>query len=113
MSEDEQWEKQRESMYYGSLKNHLVTTRLITKTVYDPISFEDFRRIMIEKSPVFIYNTMWSEKNRLYEITKQIYPSDEGITFICKAWADKSPKFKSFQDFYNMLLSEGIEYIKF
>lgn len=111
--EAKQWEDQREAMYYGSLKMRLVKPREIVTTVYDAVTLEEFRQIMIEFSPTAIYNTQWSEKKALYTINKRIYPSDEGITFVCNSWAEKTPKFKTFEQFYYMILSEGMEYIKF
>lgn len=111
--EAQQWEDQRESMYYGSLKMRLVKPREIVTTVYDAVTLEEFRQIMIECSPTAIYNTQWSEKKSLYDIKKRIYPSDEGITFVCNSLAENTTKFKTFEQFYYMLRAEGLEHIKF
>ena len=112
MSKD-QWEEQRDAMYWASIKNVLYHEKEVKKVELVPFTFEEFKTVMIQKSPVMIYNTMWSEKKDFYRITKMISPSDDGVWMYCQGSADKTPKLWSWQGFYRHVKSNGIEHIKF
>lgn len=106
-------DNQREAMYYASLKNRLVHYKEEKKTVPVNFTFEEFKEIMLNKSPTAIYHTQYSEKEPCWNITKTIMPSHGGVYIYADSAADKTPKFMDWESFYKMLLYQGLEYIKF
>jgi hypothetical protein len=76
-------------------------------------TLDEFKKIMLEKSPVSLYHTMYSEKRPCYHITKPVMPTDGGVWVFADSAADKTPKLRSWESFYKELLYQGLEYIKF
>jgi hypothetical protein len=98
----------------GSLVKHdnaLVHYKERPEKYTEPFTFEEFKAVMLEKSPVFIYNTMYSNDKPLYQITSHFMPS--GVTFFCTSWADKTPEKETLESFYQRLKRDGLEYAKF
>ncbi len=103
----------RETMFFASINNRLVKAREVKSIVYDNYSLEEFKKIMIEKSPVSLYHSMYSKKQPAYHITKRIMPSDGGAWIYANSAADKTPRLTSWESLYNELRIQGLEYITF
>lgn len=104
----------RDTMFRASLKMRLATPRVITRTVFDPVSLEEFKRIMLDKSPVHLWCDKYSANHPCYIITKRIVPSDGGIWMYAHSWADKTPKLVPWDKAYRMLnVSPGLHELKF
>lgn len=106
-------DERREAMFLASIKNRLVHYKKEVVTKIVDFTLDEFKDIMIEKSPVSIYHQMYSDTKPCYHITKQIMPSDGGVYVYADNAADKTPRLKSWESFYKELLYQGLEYIKF
>jgi hypothetical protein len=103
------WDEWRDSLVKHD--NILVHHKERSEKYFEPFTLEEFKTIMLEKSPVFIYNTMYSKDKPLYQITSRFMPS--GVEFFCASWADKTPKRVTLEKFYHRLKVDGLEYAEF
>lgn len=103
-------EAARETMYFASKKNSLGTYKQRIEHDYVTPTLDEFKSAMINKSPVFIFNTQYSTKQHFWEIT-ELMKNDTVVGF-CTAWADKTPHIMTWQEFYNQL-KNGMEFIRF
>ena len=112
ISDDEKnkaWDEWRDSLI--NRDNVLVHHKERPEKYTEPFTFEEFKAVMLEKSPVFIYNTMYSNDKPLYQMTSQFMPS--GVDFFCTSWADKTPQRITLEKFYHRLKTDGLEYVQF
>lgn len=103
-------DNQRQAHFEASHQNRLGSFKERIERDYVYPTFDEFKDKLINKSPVFIWNTMYSDKEHLYQVTKLM--GNEMVTLFCTAWADKTPKEYTWQEFYN-LLKNGMQYIRF
>lgn len=103
----------RATMFFASIKNTLgkyVENKVAT---FRAFSANEIKQIMFDKSPVEIYNTLYSTKQPWMHITKRILPSHEGVYGYFNSAADKTPKYFTWAQFYWHLLIGGLENIRF
>jgi hypothetical protein len=103
----------RKTFYEASLKNRFVVYREVKHTVADTVPLEQFIEILLDKSPTAIYHQLWSADKPLYVIPKRIYRSHGGVIVYSNKWADKTPVFKTWKEFYDELRIQGMEHFKF
>ncbi len=103
----------RETMFEASLKQRLVTYKEVVTHVPVNRSLEEIKQIFIEMSPTSLYVIPYSNKRPCIHITKQIMPSHGGVWMYYDSWADKTPKFYDWDNFYFELNRCGMENIKF
>lgn len=103
----------RNTMYKASLKNRLVHAKQVTVTKYENFTLDEFKQIMIEKSPTAIYNVLYSHETPCWHITKLIMTSEGGVWVYANNAADKTPKFKTWKEFYDMIAISGFQPIRF
>lgn len=92
--------------------NKFVHIKERTVKYSEPFSLDEFRSVLLDKSPTFIYCDEWSIDKPLYEIKARILP-EGGITYVCNSWSDKSPVNISIADFYVVLKLQGLERFRF
>jgi len=105
----------RKTMYYSSLKNSLVHQRIemVSVTKFEDYTLEEFKEILVNKSPTAIYNIMYSTEKPCWHITRLVMPSDGGVWCYANNSANKIPRFKTWEQFYNMIKISGFQPIRF
>jgi len=103
----------RETMYIASIKNKLTRSKTVRNTIQEDFSLEEVKSIMLNKSPTCLFCLPYSEKKPCVHITKLIMPSHHGVYMYYDGWADKTPKYYNWKEFYNELLKMGLENIRF
>ncbi len=103
-------DNQRQAHYDASHKRTLGSYKQRIEHDYVHPTFEEFKTKLLNASPVFIWNDGYSPKQHLYEVTKLM--GNDSVTLFCTAWADKTPKEYSWEEFYR-LLSNGMQQIRF
>lgn len=93
---------QRQAMFSASKQNRLSVNNL-----------DEFIQVMVSKSPVTIWNDAYSSVNPLYTVTSRIMDYEGGIWMYSDRNKNKTPKLIPFSDFYNELLANGIDKIRF
>lgn len=103
----------RQTYYEASVQNRFVTYK--KRTVTDALipTVDEFKKILIEKSPCFIFHDKYSSEKPCYEITKIVMPSDEGVYLTCPSWGDKTPIFHSWEEIHRAFRIQGFEYFRF
>jgi hypothetical protein len=103
----------RETMFLASKTNRLTRDKVVTKTIQESFTQEEFKAVMMDKSPTTIFVLPYSSKIPCYYITKRIMPSHDGVELYANNWADKAPVFYSWKEFYDLLVSSGLENVRF
>lgn len=103
----------RATMFFASIKNTLGKYVENKTVVFEALSANEIKQIMFDKSPVQIYNILYSTKEPWMYITKRILPSHEGVYGYFNSAADKTPKYFTWPQFYWHLLISGLENIRF
>ena len=100
-------DNQRQTHHDASIKNVFYTTEEVVSTKVVPLPIEKVIDLMINKSPVHIYNTQYSRRKPCIIITKQIMPSDGGVYMYYDSWGNKTGKFVPWEQFYRQLILSG------
>lgn len=100
-------------MFYASLTNRIIHSKQETKTVTSNYTLEEFKEIMIDKSPTAIFHSEYSKKSPCWNITKLIMPSEGGVWVYASSAADKTPRFRTWEQFYNELAISGFDHVYF
>lgn len=103
----------RATMFFASIKNTFGKYVENKTVVFEAFSANEIKQIMFDKSPVQIYNILYSTKEPWMHITKRILPSHEGVYGYFNSAADKTPKYFTWAQFYWHILVSGIENIRF
>ncbi|WP_114937561.1 hypothetical protein [Mucilaginibacter endophyticus] len=103
-------DNQRQAHFDASHQRKLGSFKKRVEHDYVYPSIDEFKDKLLNASPVFIWNDMYSSKKHLYEVTKLM--RNDGVTLFCTAWADKTPKEYTWLQFYK-LLKNGMQYIRY
>ncbi len=110
--------QQQESEAGGKRRTAIVfaplTTRLVRQTKVDAfqtvnLTLDEFRELMIEKSPESLWHGQYSAARPCYHITKRIMPTDEGVYLYADSAADKTPRFETWEKLYRSLQIQGLD----
>lgn len=104
------WDEWRDSLV--THENVFVHYKKKDEHYTEDFTLEEFKKVMTEKSPVFIYCNEWSSKIPHFQITTRVMPSS-GFYYFCNAWADKTPVHTTIEEFYKKLQQPGLKYFSF
>lgn len=104
------WDDQREAMFVASVQNRFYHKN---GDAYTNFTLDEFKAILIEKSPVSIWCDMYSPDVPLYNITRRIMPSDGGVWAYAHSAGHKNADLITFRDFYRELKVSGLENFRF
>ena len=80
---------------------------LTEKVVIEKVDFtqDEFKLKIFNEMPDFLFVYAWSSTKPLYKLHEI---KDDGVLISCFAWADKTPKFWSWEIFYKIMLSSTL-----
>lgn len=78
---------------------------LKTEIVYDAFNIHEFKEYIILEKPELLYNYQYSGTQALYQLSNI---DNDGVTVVGLTLYDKSPKRKTWEEFYKSLKLEGI-----
>jgi len=75
------------------------------------LSFEEFKKLLLEYKPKNIINMPYSAKKPCWVITE--YLDNDRIKYFANGWADKTPVEASFEDIHSSWLIQGLNHCHF
>ncbi len=81
-------------------------SKQVTTTVYSPMELTDFITQLKADKPKQIFHSYYSKDKPCYIITEYL---DYGVMVYADAWADKTPKKKTFEGLQREFNMQGVE----
>lgn len=100
-----------EQQFSYSEENKLTRDELVVKTIQADLTLSEIKKILLNKSPEYLFVTPYSTKKPFWYITRKI--TENGVYMYCDAIVDKREKFYDWNVFYSELKKVGLKYIKF